>query len=109
MAGANSIKKLPVTASASGDSQLIAAQTDKRIHVVALAIVAAGAVAVKFRSAGNDISGVFALGANGGLVLPFPTDAFPEISWFATNKNEALQVNLGGAVAIGGQLLYYIQ
>jgi uncharacterized membrane protein len=91
------VQRSYVTASASGNTQVIAAQgTGLKIRVLSLFVMAASAVNVKFQSATNDVTATFAVGANGGFVLPRNVDG-----WFQTNANEALNVNLGGAVSTG--------
>jgi hypothetical protein len=92
---------LAANASASGATQLVAAQTSVKYRVLQLAVVATTANAVKFQSATNDISATFPLGANGGVVLPFN-----QHGWFETNPGEALNVNMGTATATGIQLQY---
>jgi hypothetical protein len=92
---------LAANASASGATQLVAAQPGIKYRVMQLAMVATLANAVKFQSATNDISATFPLGANGGVVLPFN-----QHGWFETNVNEALNVNMGTATATGIQLQY---
>jgi hypothetical protein len=92
---------LGATPASSGANQLIAAAAGAKYRVLSVAVVATTAVAVKFQSASTDITGTFPLGANGGFVLPFN-----EHGWFETNENEALNVNLGGAVSTGVQIQY---
>lgn len=92
---------LAANASASGNTQLIAAATGFKYRVLQVAIVTTLANAVKFQSATNDISATFPLAANGGVVLPYN-----QFGWFETNQNEALNVNLGTATATGVQLQY---
>ena len=87
--------------SSSGQTQLVAAVANTKYRVLAIAIVATTANAVKFQSASNDISATFPLGANGGIVLPFN-----EHGWFDTNVNEALNINMGTATATGVQIQY---
>jgi hypothetical protein len=105
-AGAN-ITRLALAASASGVTTIVAAPVAATlvIRVIYVVLVANGAVNVKFQShtAPTDISGLFYLAANGGFVLPGN-----EYGWFATKPGEALDINLSGAVAVGGALGYII-
>ena len=87
--------------SALGQTQLVAAVAGTKYRVLAVAVVATTANAVKFQSASNDISATFPLGANGDIVLPFN-----EHGWFDTNVNEALNINMGTATATGVQIQY---
>ena len=98
-----SVKSTFLNASALGATQILAAQTGMSIRVISIAIVATTATTVKFQSATNDISATFPLGANGGLVM-----SFNEHGWFQTNVGEALNINLGTAVATGVQINYIV-
>lgn len=93
----------PVSAAGAGANQLVAAVPNNRIVVIGYVIVAAGAVSVKFQSGANDITGLMALAANGGLVVP-AGDEYAAL--FQTNVNEALNLNNSAAVAVGGHLAY---
>lgn len=90
-----------VTTASSGATQIVAAVANTKYRVLSLAIVSTGANSVKFQSASNDISALFPLGANGGLVLPFN-----EHGWFETNSNEALNINMSAASSTGVQIQY---
>lgn len=102
-----------VGASSSGNNELVAAVTGKRIRVLAVAIVGAGtAVGAYFRtsSGGAAIFGsssspipIDKSGAAGpaGLVLPFNP-----IGWMQTASGEALGLNLSAAQAVTGGLVY---
>ena len=87
---------------ASGNTQVVAAQgAALRIRVLSLFSMAATAVTIKFQSATTDISAGFPVAANGGFVLPRNVDG-----WFQTAANEALNINLGGAVTAGVQVTW---
>ena len=92
---------LAANPSGLGATQLVAAVANTKYRVLAVAVVATTANAVKFQSATNDISATFPLGANGGVVLPFN-----EHGWFETNPGEALNINMGTATATGVQIQY---
>ena len=89
---------------AIGNTAAIAAVPGAAIRVLGLALVNGGtANNGKFQSNTTDISALFALGINGGLVLPFN-----EHGWMQTAIGEALNVNLSGATAVGVQLSYIL-
>lgn len=92
-----------LVASAAGVTQLVALVAAKQIVVCALTFVANGAVNVKFQShtTPTDLTGLFYVAANGGLVLPFNANG-----WFRTIAGQALDINLSAAVAVGGVLVY---
>lgn len=92
-----------ITASASGATTLVAAVASKKIRVHGLFIVCAAAVTLDLQSHTTTATktGSMPFAANGGMVVSFsPT------GWFETVAGEALDINLGGAVAVGGQLIY---
>lgn len=92
-----------ISAASSGDNTLKAADATKRIRVHALWLVVAGSVTVRFESAagGAALTGVASMAANASLVLPFNP-----AGWFETNKNELLNLELGGAVQVSGSFSY---
>lgn len=92
-----------LTASASGVTTLVAAVAAKKLRVLALSLVANGSVNAKFQShvTPTDKSGLYYLAANGGFVLPVN-----QFGWFETIAGEALDINLSGAVAVGGNIVY---
>lgn len=91
-----------IGAASSGDNSIVASVTSKKIRVLALKLIANGAVNAKWRSATTDITGLSYFAAAGdGEVLPFNP-----VGWFETAVTSALQVNLSAAVATGGHLTY---
>lgn len=92
-----------IAASTSGNNTLIAAVTSKKIRVLAAAFVSNGTVNAKFQSGagGTDLTGLFYTVANTGAVLPFNS-----AGWFETGSNTLLNLNLSGAVAVGGCITY---
>lgn len=86
-----------------GDNQLVAAQgAGVRIRVLGFILHPSAAVNVKFRSAANDISGLFTFGGAG-----FAVSGHMEHGWFQTNANEALNLNNSGAVACGVEVIWH--
>ncbi len=92
-----------ISASTSGDNTLVTAVASKKVRVVALTLVANAAVNAKFQSGagGTDLTGLFYLASTTGIVLPFNP-----VGWFETASNTLLNLNLSGAVAVGGCLTY---
>lgn len=97
------IKYAVISGATSGNNTLVAAVTGKKIRVLSYAIVAAGAVTVRFESGadGTALSGVMSLAANGGLSC-----SFNEGGWFETAAATLLNMELGGAVQVSGHLSY---
>lgn len=92
-----------ISASSSGAQQAVAAVTSKKIRVLGYSLVAAGAVNVKFQShvSPTDLTGLMDFAGNGGISVPFSP-----VGHFETVAGEALDINLSGAVAVGGHLVY---
>lgn len=93
-----------IAASSSGNNTLVAAVSSKKIRVLAYNFMGNGAVNAKFQSGagGTDLTGLkYIAAAGGGLVAPFNP-----AGWFETASNTLLNLNLSGAVAVGGELVY---
>lgn len=92
-----------IAASLSGDNTLVAAVTSKKLRVFAYNFLANGTVNGKFQSGagGTDLTGLKYLVANAGLVAPFNP-----LGWFETAAGALLNLNLSGAIAVGGELVY---
>jgi hypothetical protein len=95
-----------VNATASGNTQVVAAQPGLRIAVLGAIIVSAAAVGLHFRSGTTTpITATWPLAANGGY-------SFPPGSWpiAVTNPSEALNVNLSAAVTggVGVHVIYAV-
>jgi hypothetical protein len=99
--------------SATTDGSIMAAVTARIIRVFGVAAEAgATATTLVFNSkgagAGTAISMTFALPANGGFVLPQPTDANVQVPWFQTNAGEGLTATTGTGSTVGIQVIYDI-
>lgn len=94
-----------VDVASSGDNTAVAAVTAKKIRVTSCALVAAGAVTVRFESgaSGTALTGQMSLAANGGFVLPYNPHG-----WFETAAGSLLNIELGGAVSVDGCLSYQL-
>lgn len=92
-----------VIASASGATTIVAAVASKKIRIISCFLVCAGAVSVNWQSHTTTATktGTMPFAANGGIVMPFSP-----VGWFETVSGEALDINLGGAVAVGGEITY---
>jgi hypothetical protein len=92
-----------ISAGSSGDNTVVAAVTGKKIRVLAYALVAAGAVTVRFESgaSGTALTGVMSLAANGGLAV-----GLNELGHFETAAGVLLNMELGGVVQVSGALSY---
>ena len=108
MAGVNAaktheIKYAIIDKAGSGDNTLVSAVTGKKIRVLSYALVAAGAVTVRFESgaSGTALTGQMTLAANGGISC-----AFNPGGWFETAADALLNLELGGAVSVDGHLSY---
>jgi hypothetical protein len=90
-----------ITASSSGNTSVVAAVAGKKIRVLRWSVSSNGAVNVKFQRATTDVTGLYYLtqfASVGGGYCP--------VGHFETASNEALNINLSGAMAVGGVLTY---
>lgn len=99
------IRFATVSISSSGDNQIVAAVTGKKIKVLSATLVSSGTVSVKWRSGTTDLSGAMPLVANSGFVLPASSPG--QGHYFETAVTTALNINLSGAVAVSGHISYY--
>jgi hypothetical protein len=92
-----------IAASSSGNNTLVAAVSSKKIRVLAYNFISNGTVNAKFQdgASGTDLTGLKYCVANMGICAPFNP-----VGWFETSATTLLNVNLSGAVAIGGELVY---
>jgi hypothetical protein len=92
-----------IDVASSGDNTVVAAVTGKKIRVIALFLVAAGAVVARWESgaSGTALTGQMTFAANGGKVLPYS-----EAGWFETAAGQLLNLELGGAVSVDGGIVY---
>jgi hypothetical protein len=93
--------RLTISVAASGDTALVAAATGLRCRAHGLRLSVAGAVIVQIK-AGSTVLEVFnfaAAGTMAPLVLRFQ-------HYYETAANQALNINLSGAVQVNGVLEY---
>ena len=97
----------PISVAGAGDNPVVAADAAKKVKVLSYVLVADAAVAVKWRRGTTDLSGAMSFIANSGAVAPAvsPADGW----WFETGINEALNLNLSGAVGVRGHLSYTLE
>lgn len=92
----------PISASSSGDNTVVALAAGKQIRVLAYTLICSAAVVVTWKSSvAGAISGPMSFGANGGISPPFSP-----LGHVQTVAGEALVLNLGGAISVGGHILY---
>lgn len=93
-----------IAASSSGNNTLVAGVTSKKIRVVAYNLIGNGAVNAKFQSgaSGTDLTGLKYIAAAGGGI----SASYNPVGWFETGSGVLLNLNLSGAVAVGGELVY---
>jgi len=103
------VKRAGIDAAASGDNELVAAVTGKKICVLGLILVAKEAVDATIysdvQSGGTALTGTISLADNEGFVLPPPTSA--EMHWLETASAKKLNLHLSAAKQVSGCLLYY--
>jgi hypothetical protein len=92
-----------ISAGTSGNNTIVAAVANKKIRVLALTLSFSDAVNAKFQSgaSGTDKTGLFYGTTNTQIVLPYN-----KLGWFETAASALLNLNLSGAVPVGGCLTY---
>lgn len=92
-----------ISAATSGNNTIVAAVAGKKIRVLAMSLSFSGTVNAKFQSgaSGTDKTGLFYGVANTQVVLPYN-----KLGWFETAAGALLNLNLSGAVAVGGVIDY---
>lgn len=102
--GSSPIKYAVIDDASSGDNELVAAVSGKKIRVLSVFAVAANTVTVRFESGagGTALTGQMVLtNPSDGFVLPFNPGG-----WFETAAGAALNLELSGAVSVDGCLSY---
>ncbi len=90
-----------ISASASGANAVVAAPgAGYFIRVIGFTLSANAAVNAKWQSASTDKTGLYYMGDKGGVVRSDPEYLFD------CAVNEALNLNLSGNVAVGGDVRY---
>jgi hypothetical protein len=70
-----------------------------------MVLVAKAAVDIKFKSGATDVTGVMGFAANQAMILPWQSEH--DQPWFLGSAiNQALVINLGAAIVVGGFLVY---
>jgi hypothetical protein len=104
---ARTVKRVAIAAASSGENTLVSNVASRKIRVLSLALISTGTVSLYFNNAADGAvfggsTNKIALVANTGFVLPHNPHG-----WFQTGTvNEALRLNLSGAVPVSGGLTY---
>lgn len=92
-----------IDAGTNGDNTIVTAVSGQKIRPVFWWLMAAAQVTCRWKSGtSSNKSGPFTPAANGGVAPPFCELG----TGFETAASEALVLNLGGTVAVGGTLVY---
>ena len=89
-----------INATSSGDTQVVPAVSNRRIVVVAFAVIANATVNIRFRSGGTDITGTMRLVEGGGIAHAYDSGLFQ------TATNQPLNINLSTNATVGGYVVY---
>jgi hypothetical protein len=95
-----SVSFATINATTSGDTQVVAAVSNRRIVVVAYAVVASATVNIRFRSGSTDITGSMRLVEGGGIAHSY------DAGLFQTATGQALNINLSANATVGGYVVY---
>lgn len=96
-------KTATIAASGSGDNEIVAAVSGHAIEVWGFVLSPSAAVNMKWRSATTDKTGLMYHTAVSITTVVAPPGSHP---YFSTAVGAALNLNLSGATATGGYVLY---
>ena len=103
------VKRAAINAASSGDNEIVAAVSGKKIKVLSMLLVATEAVNATVYSGpqatGAALTGAIGLGDNGGFVLNAPTNEW--MHWMETTAGAKLNLYLSAAKQVSGTVLYY--
>ena len=87
----------------SGNNEIVAAVTGKKIRVLSMLMIAAGTVNARFESGadGTALTGQMPLVANSGFSATYNSNG-----WFETAAGESLNLELSAAISVDGVLNY---
>jgi len=89
-----------ISATSSGDTQVVPAVSNRRIVVVAFGVIASATVNIRFRSGSTDITGAMRLVEGGGIAHSY------DAGLFQTAVNQPLNINLSANATVGGYVVY---
>ena len=92
-----------IAAASNGNNTIVTAIAGKIIRVTSYTLVAAGTVAVKWRSNDTDLSGAMTLVVNNVVPVGFNPDGHVQ-----TAAGEALKLNNSAGVAVNGHVSYAV-
>jgi len=95
-----SVSFATINATTSGDTQVVAAVSNRRIVVVAFGVIASATVNIRFRSGTTDITGAMRLVEGGGIAHAY------DAGLFQTATGQALNINLSANATVGGYVVY---
>ena len=89
-----------ISATSSGDTQVVPAVSNRRIVVVAFGVIASATVNIRFRSGSTDITGSMRVVEGGGIAHAY------DGGLFQTAVGQALNINLSANATVGGYVVY---
>ena len=95
-----SVSFATINVTTSGDTQVVPAVSNRRIVVVAYAVVASATVNIRFRSGTTDITGSMRVVEGGGIAHAY------DGGLFQTAVGQALNINLSTNATVGGYVVY---
>ena len=96
----SAVKFASINADTAGDKLIVPAVSNKRIRVIAYAVVATEPTSIKFRSGTTDITGSMLLVQGGGIAHAY------DGGLFQTAVNQPLNINLSINATVGGYVVY---
>lgn len=96
----STVQYAPISATNSGNTQVVGAVSGKQIRVIAYAVVASATVNIKFQSGTTDITGSMRVVEGGGIAHAY------DGGLFQTAVGQALNINLSNNATVGGYVVY---
>jgi len=102
--GKQRVKFATIAATASGDTEVVAAVSGRKIKVLSFYYVTDAATNIRFRSATNSIagSGLLRWGAADNGIAP----GYSPVGYFIGSTGEALNINLSANANVDGGVTY---
>ena len=98
---ASEVKQAKINATTSGETQVVAAVTGKKLRVISVIFTTSAAISIGWRSASNVKIDPMSFAQNGGM-----TEQWRRGHFFETNTGEALNIYLSSNANVRGSLCY---
>lgn len=95
------LQSTPISFSGSGDNEIVAAVSGKRVLIHRLFIVCGGATSITFKRGSTSLSGALPMVSGGGITFDITGEP-----WFTTGLAENFVIGSSSAVQVSGCCYY---